>query len=413
MQLKHGLISADSHVVLDKDAFKDRMSASKWGDKIPRIVEATNSKGETGERWSVYESKGGRGFGEGFGVANCPAVMGDPFPTYPTRWEQVPRTAWDPLIRLHALDEDGVDAEVLFPNNPGGSFYQHRDPDFEMDAIRAYNDALSDWASASDRYLPLAGVPYLSGPEAMARETERAVEGGHKGINLNGRMPGGLPHLGDPVWDPVWATLESLGVPVHFHGSSGLNISGTLMEWDGFSVRQNHSASTTPSAVTPGQIIPHLIFSGITERFPNLKVVFAEAGIGGLNYVIAACDHEWETRHLWTEGITSRPSDTVRRQMYANFWFEDGGIQLRENIGINNIMWESDFPHVASFHPNSWLAVERVLEGVSVEDRKKLLYENAIKVYRIDVTNLAEWDTPKWQKHEPLPGGALGSLAHA
>ena len=185
------------------------------------------------------------------------------------------------------------------------------------------------------------------------------------------------------------------------------------MEWDGFSVRQNHSASTTPSAVTPGQIIPHLIFSGITERFPNLKVVFAEAGIGGLNYVIASCDHEWETRHLWTEGITSRPSDTVRRQMFANFWFEDGGIQLRHNIGIDNLMWESDFPHVASFHPNSWIAVERVLDGVSVEDRRKLLYENAIRVYKINVTNLDEWNTPKWQKHELVHGGALGSAVHA
>src|SRR5438309_3447193 len=304
MELKHGLISADSHVVLDKDAFKDRM-ARKWGGKMPQVVEATNSNAETGERWMVYASKGGRGFGEGFGVANCPAVMGEPFPTYPTRWEQVPRTAFDPIERLKALDEDGVDAEVLFPNNPGGSFDQYKHPAYEIDAIRAYNDALSDWATASDRYLPLAGVPYLSGPEAMAREIERAVEGGHRGMNLNGRMPGGLPHLADPVWDPVWDTLQSLGVPVHFHGSAGLNISGTVMEWEGFSVRQNHSASTTPSSGTPGQIIPHLIFSGITERFPNPKVVFAEAGIGGLNYGIASCYQQSEPRPLRTEASTS------------------------------------------------------------------------------------------------------------
>jgi hypothetical protein len=88
--------------------------------------------------------------------------------------------------------------------------------------------------------------------------------------------------------------------------------------------------------------------------------VFAEAGIGGLNYVLAACDHEWECRHLWTEGIPTRPSETVRRQMYVNFWFEAEGIKLRHHIGIDNIMWESDFPHVASFYPRSWESIERV-----------------------------------------------------
>jgi predicted TIM-barrel fold metal-dependent hydrolase len=141
---------------------------------------------------------------------------------------------------------------------------------------------------------------------------------------------------------------------------------------------------TATSAVTPAQVVPQLIFSGMTERFPRLKIVFAEAGIGGLNYVLAACDHEWEWRRLWTEGLTTRPSETVRRQVYVNFWFEAEGIKLRHDIGIDNIMWESDFPHVASYYPRSWQEVNRVLDGVPPEDRRKLLYENAIRLYRID-----------------------------
>jgi predicted TIM-barrel fold metal-dependent hydrolase len=143
---------------------------------------------------------------------------------------------------------------------------------------------------------------------------------------------------------------------------------------------------TATSAVTPAQVVPHLIFSGMTQRFPRLKIVFAEAGIGGLNYVLAACDHEWESRRLWTEGLATRPSDTVRRQIYVNFWFEAEGIKLRHDIGIDNIMWESDFPHVASYYPRSWQEVNRVLEGVPPEDRRQLLYENAIRLYRIEAT---------------------------
>ena len=118
--------------------------------------------------------------------------------------------------------------------------------------------------------------------------------------------------------------------------------------------------------------------------FRSLKVVFAEAGIGGLNYVLAACDHEWEARHLWTEGMTARPSETVRRQMFVNFWFEAEGIKLRHDIGIDNIMWESDLPHVASYYPHSRDEVERVLEGIPAEDRPKLLYENALRVYQVN-----------------------------
>jgi predicted TIM-barrel fold metal-dependent hydrolase len=378
MEIKFGLISADSHAAFGRDDFTSRMSA-KWAERAPRVAESEHD-GEKVDGWSIY----GRPPGET--VCNCPALMGDPFPHWPKRWEEVPRMAFDPAERLKALDTDGVDAEVLFPNPPGGSYHNYGDPEFELAAVQAYNDILSDWVRVSDRYLPLAALPWLQTPENIGREVERAVEGGHRGVNLMGRMPGDLPHLTDPHWDPIWDVCQSLGVPIHFHGSSGLNAAASIKRWDGYSTRQAHSASTSTSSVTPAQIIPQLIFSGVTERFPRLKCTFAEAGIGGLNYVLAACDHEWETRHLWTEGMSTRPSEVVRRQMFVTFWFEQEGIKLRNDIGIENIMWESDLPHVASYYPRSWDAVERVLEGVSEEDRRKLCYENAIRVYQLDAT---------------------------
>jgi uncharacterized protein len=384
MEIKHGLISADSHAAFDRDDFIRRMSAAKWGDRIPRVVEVEDKKGRRVHRWTVYDGR------PQDSVCNCPALMGDPFPTYPDRWDEVPRTAYDPRQRLTALDKDGIDAEVLFPNPPGGNYFEFADVSFELDVVRAYNDALTEWSRASDRYLPLAIIPYLSSPATVAREIERAVAGGHRGINVLGQMPESLPHLTDPHWDPLWRVCQELDVPIHFHGSAGLRAGASVRKWSGYTPRQAHSAATATSAVTPAQIIPQLIFSGVTERFPLLKCVFAEAGIGGLNYVLAACDHEWEGRHLWTEGIVTRPSETVRRQMYVNFWFEAKGVQLRHHIGIDNIMWESDFPHVASFYPRSRESVERVLEGVPLEDRRKLLYENAVRVYRIETVATVE-----------------------
>lgn len=379
MEIRYGLISADSHAAFDKDTYTSRMSARKWSDRIPHVA-AIKDDDAPSDGWSVY------GQAPGGNVCNCPAVMGEPFPNWPKRWEDVPKLAYDPHERLRALDIDGVDAEVLFPNPPGGSFYEFGDVEFELDTVRAYNDSLADWRRVSDRYLPLVILPYLSEPKVIAGEIERAVMNGHRGVNVVGKMPKGLPHITAPHWYPVWDICQQLRVPIHFHGSAGLTAGASAKKWHGYTTRQAHSASTSTSSVTPAQIIPQFIFSGVTERFPGLNCVFAEAGIGGLNFVIAACDHEWECRHLWTEGISTRPSDTVRRQMYVNFWFEAEGIKLRHDIGIDNIMWEADFPHVASYYPHSWDAVERVLQDIPADERRKLLYENALRVYRIEAT---------------------------
>jgi predicted TIM-barrel fold metal-dependent hydrolase len=379
MELKYGLISADSHAAFAPDTYTSRMSADRWRDLIPRVVEVKEDR-STVDRWSVY------GKITDADVCNCPALMGEPFPTFPKRWQEVPATAYDPFERLKGLDQDGVDAEVLFPNPPGGTFFEFGDRDFELAVVKAYNDSLAEWARASDRYLPLAIIPYLSEPQTIALEIERAASAGHRGINCLGEMPAPLPHLTDPYWHPVWDVCQALDLPVHIHGSAGVRAGASVRKWSGYTPRQAHSAMTATSAVTPAQVVPHLIFSGMTQRFSRLKIVFAEAGIGGLNYVLAACDHEWESRRLWSEGLDTRPSDIVRRQVYVNFWFEAEGIKLRHDIGIENIMWESDFPHVASYYPRSWQEVNRVLAGVPPEDRRKLLYENAIRLYRIDAT---------------------------
>ncbi len=384
MEIKFGLISTDSHVAHDRTDFTSRMSAQKWGDRIPHIVEQERD-GELVEIWAI-NGKPGRATERD--LCNCPAFMGEPFPRYPKRWEEVPRLAYDPQERLKALDIDGVDAEVLFPNTgaPGMTFHQYGDPDFELDTVRAYNDTLSEWFRVSDRYWALAVVPMLQDPSTAAREVERAVEGGHRGVSL-GSAPRGLPAITETYWDPVWEVCQQLGVPVHFHAGGGFGEgwgrTATWSNWSGYTTRQDHTSFTAGCGVGPARTIPHLIFSGLTERFPRVKFVFAENGISGFNYAIAACDHAWETRHLWTEGIKTRPSETIRRQMFGSFWFEDEGIKTRHDIGIDNIMWESDLPHISAFYPRSWEVIERILTGVPDAERRKLLYETALRVYQV------------------------------
>lgn len=380
MEIKYGLISSDSHGQLGKDAFTSRMSRAKWGDKIPHIIEIHEEKFDFPvERWIV------NGVIQGGRVCNCPTAMNNRG-YYPQRWDEVPLEVYDPLSRLKALDRDRIDAEVLFPNGPGGTFFQGN-ADFELACVRAYNDALAEYRQVSDRFIPLATIPFLSPIETIVTEVKRAIKAGHGGINMLADpsvSAKGLKNLSDPFWSPLWDTCQQLEVGVHLHASAGLSGKLSLPQWKGYTRNQSHAQSTLRNFCTATQLIPYLIFAGVLDRFPRLKWIFAETGIGWVSSVLEAVDHEWEKCHLWTQGILTRPSELFRRQVYVDFWFETVGIQLREFIGVDNIMWESDFPHITSTYPDSWKAVERSLEGVPPEEREKILFRNAARLYRLN-----------------------------
>ena len=379
MEIKFGLISSDSHGQLGRDAYLSRMSKAQWGERIPHVIEVSDDKHKLPvERWVV------NGEIQGSNVCNCPTAMPDRS-YYPQRWEEVPPEVYEPGQRLKALDRDRIDAEVLFPNGPGGTFF-YDDADFELACVRAYNDALAEFRQVSDRFIPLAAIPFMSPMETIVAEVERAVRTGHLGINMLGDPSvglKGLKNLGDPSWAPLWSVCQELGIGVHLHASAGLAGKLSLPQWQGYSRRQSHCVSTLRNFCTATQFVPFLIFSGLLERYPRLNWVFAETGLGWVSSVLEACDFEWDKRHLWTEGIGTRPSDQFRRQIYVDFWFETVGIQMRDYIGVDNILWESDFPHITSTYPKSWDAVEHSLAGVSSADREKILYRNAARLYRL------------------------------
>ena len=387
MEIKYGLISCDSHAQPDKDAFTSRMSQAKWGDAIPHLMETTDKAhmavaiDRPVQRWVVNgQVVGNRG------VVNCPTVMNDPMRKYfPQYWDEVPSYVYNPVDRLGALDKDGVDAEILFPNDPvqSGCFFQGS-AEFELDCVRAYNDTLAEWREVSERYVPLAVIPYMSGIDVTVAEVQRAVHKGHRGIVMLAEPSQnleGLKHFNDPYWDPLWAACQDLDVPIHWHASGGLRLS--MPRWSGYTRNQEQAVGPSGGFSVQAQFIPNLIFSGVLDRYPRLKWVCAETGLGWVNYILDGCDHEWQRRHLWTEGILTRPSELFRRQIYVDFWYEEAGIRQRHHIGIENIMWESDYPHSTSTYPESWEFVKRTLAGVPEEEQKLLRYGNAMRVYHL------------------------------
>ena len=269
--------------------------------------------------------------------------------------DEVPRKVYEPLERLKALDEDRVDAEVFFRTiRAEEEFAFTEDARVRARLRQAYNDALAEWRAASPRYIPLALLPFLSDINVIVRELERAVKQRtprHRHARRSGYVNQRRETPSRPWWDPLWAACQDLDVPVHLHESGGLAHDITYPRWTGYTAAQFHCALTIPTGAFPVNFFPTCCspeFSIVTHASSGYQ---AEIGIGWVNYVLEGSDHEWERRRLWTEGIPSRPSDLFKQHVYVNFWFEKAGIEQRYAIGVENIMWESDYPHTASTYP--------------------------------------------------------------
>jgi len=406
MRIKFGVISSDSHGQLHKDAFTNRMSKTKFGDRIPQLVETTDKANMSDlmdrvvERWRINGT-----FVEKRGVSNCAAYMNDPMrATFPQRWEEVPRGVYDPVERLKVLATDGIDGEVLYPNPPiqNATFFQS-DAEFELACVQAYNNAMyEEWYQVSKNFIPIALTPYLGGLEGTIAEVKRVAKMGYKGIlivaepsevvgktrgwdassqwgldvdNLNYR----LAAFADPHWWPFWETCQELDMPVHWHANAGLSFGTTV--WKGYARPQAWVATAPSSWSAMSQFMPNLVFSGLLDRFPKLKWVLAESGIGWFNYTLESLDHEWERRELWKHGVKNRPSERLKEQVYLSSWFEAEGVRAVQ-IDKAHLMWQSDFPHNPSTYPISQTVIEQSFKGIAKDVRERILYKNVLRLYR-------------------------------
>lgn len=300
-------------------------------------------------------------------------------------WEELPAAAYDANARLEVMDEDGVDMEVLFPQASGfggGAFMTgKKGEDLCLASIRAYNDYLAEeWLGESDRFVPQALAP-LWDPQLAADELRRAVGLGHRALVWSGAPQNlGLAHFNDSSWDPVWATAQELDVPVALHIGSG----GLAMDlWEGFTPMRRLAMISVNAITSNLQTVANLLLSGVLDRFPNLKVVSVESGMGWVPYLLETCDHQYNQQHLAENAKSLKPSELFHRNCYVNFWYEHSGIELRDQVGVDNIMWEADFPHPTSTYPNSQQFIDECLEGVPADERAKMLYSNAERVYGI------------------------------
>ena len=302
-------------------------------------------------------------------------------------FDEVHPGAIDVAPRLDYMDEHGLSMQIVYPNIlgfAGNLVMRIEDTEHREFCCRAYNDAAAEMqAESHKRLFPQAMLPFWDVPAAVS-ELERC----HEELGLTGFVitdctdDWGLPPLNDRHWDPLWNVAQERGLPVNFHIGGG---AAPTRLWGSYPPARMFATLSTMSQMGNMVCVANLIFSGLLDRFPSLKFVSVESGIGWLPFMLESLEYQFDEN-----GVTDldlRPREYFQRQIYGSYWFEKDPSYAIKELGEDNLMFETDFPHATCLYPNVKGQMVRSLENLEPRVQRKLLYENAARVYQLPLPN--------------------------
>ena len=356
------LISADSHVNEPGDLWTTRV-AKRFVDRAPRIESF-----DLGDAWVLEGVADPINFGMNACAGLAPEAM-----TGWKRFGEIRRGGYDPSARLEEMDADGVDAEVLYPTpRLSQAVFAYADAEFHLALVRAYNDWLAEYtAYAPDRFGGLALLPNRGADGAVA-ETHRML--GLPGIRgvMMGCYPNGTLSV-TPEDDAVFGALAEARIPLCIH------------------VSLTQAMPSAHRAPLPGygrffdapNRIVELIFAGVFDRFPDLSIVIAEVDCGWVPYFKEQIDNNYRRLEAVSDfTIVELPSFYVEQNVHFTFITDAFGIRNRHDVGVDNMLWSSGYPHISADWPHSWRTIDAVMADVPANEREKLLAGNAARLYR-------------------------------
>ncbi|MBM3924637.1 MAG: amidohydrolase [SAR202 cluster bacterium] len=370
---KLDVISSDSHVVEPPQLWTERMDAKRWGQRIPRLV-----KGNPYDRWLCD--------GENVGTLGGASSAGMRFTrpqdiTLEGNFARVPPGGYDPRAHIKDLELDGVSADVLY-SSVCGNMYAVEDSRF----LRAVFDAYNEWLAGFCRGYPgrLNGVAQIlvdDDMDAGIKQLQRAAKLGLKGAMIP-VYPRPAETYDHPMYDPLWAAAQDLNMPLSLH--VGTKRPGTIQMRgaDGKIIQGAPERCTSDHWVRLS--LGALVFSGVFERYPNLKVVNVEHELSWLPYFMMRMDStyiERPTQATYRYKGDMLPRDFMHRNVFHGFQEDAVGIQLREIIGVSQIMWGNDYPHAESTFPKSREILDRVLAGVPENEKTLIASGNCRRLY--------------------------------
>lgn len=347
--MAQSIISADSHVLIRDERVLAHLPA-KYHDawsSVAAAVEAASAKLEKKtQQWPAFGRAG----------------------------------EWDPAERLKDMDTDGVDAEVLYSDTAAGGRFYRLAPDECFSVFQAYNSAALEFASVDPKRLLAVYLLPLHDIELAIVEVQRIANEGGKAIQIPlYPTESKLPAYYDSSYDRLWSAIEEIGIPVSMHvvPPTGRGLG-----------RDPTPAKGIYQSVPPifmAQPLCELIVSGVFVRHPKLKIVFVESGLTWIAFMLDRLD-QVSVRSRWAERdmpLTEKPSFYWHRNMAATFQDDPIGLRLRDVLGIENLLWASDYPHSDTTWPDSQQVIEHQLAPCSPDERAKVLYDNAKRLYEL------------------------------
>jgi predicted TIM-barrel fold metal-dependent hydrolase len=370
-------ISVDDHVVEPPHLFDGRIP-TEYADRAPRVVH--NERGD--DVW-VFD-------GSTIPNIGLNAVAGRPREEYgvnPTSFEEMRPGCYDIHERVKDMSAGGVLASMCFPSFPafsGRLFAACPDKDLALATVRAYNDwHIEEWAGTyPGRMIPMA-LPVLWDPQLCGDEIRRvAAMGCHSVTFTENPAELGYPSFHQAHWDPMWEALAEEGTTLNIHlGSSGkLAVTAPDAPIDVMMTLQPMNICMAAA---------DLVLSRVFKTHPDLKVALSEGGTGWIPYFLDRLDRTFEMHHAWTgmdfgEGVM--PSDVFRQHILTCFIADPIGLALRDEIGIDNMCWEQDYPHSDSSWPYAPEELVEMAAKYQVTDAEldKISHENAMRWYRFE-----------------------------
>jgi predicted TIM-barrel fold metal-dependent hydrolase len=369
------LVSVDDHICEPPDMFDAHVPA-RSRDRAPRVVDEPDGS----QQW-YYGDIRGRNLGLN-AVAGKPPEM---FNVNPSRYEDMRPGCYDVHERVRDMSAGGQLAGLNFPNWTGfaGQVLQlGPDRDTNLVMIRAYNDwHVDEWCAAyPDRFIPCGILPLFDVQEC-AKEIHRLAGKGCHAVTFSENPAGlGMPSIHTDAWDPLFAACCDTGTVLCCHVGSSSKAASTVPDAPA-PVPMN--LSSTMSIYTLGD----LLWADFWHRFPELRFALSEGDIGWIPYFLQRAEHTLDRHNGWMgqrqpQGL--RPTELFRERILVCFIEDRVGVSLLDSFNVDNVCWESDYPHSDSSWPYAPERLAALFEGVDESSVAKITHENAMRHFRFD-----------------------------
>ena len=357
------IISADSHVQEPSDIYGERLP-KRFRDRAPHVEE------RDGARYLIVEGKRPRRLD----IAEGRETDAD----QDREFRQDESGGTDIPHRIKDMARDGVSAEVIYPND-SLALYKSHDPEYQIAVAGAYNDWLMElFGGHPDRFAPVAVIPVADIPAAV-KEVERAAKLGYRSIKIPiivNERPYNMPD-----YEPFWSAVEDSGIVLSLHAFT--NDADTYPEDWGEEEGIGGALTFMAMGMVEGQNpVALLISSGMLQRHPKLDFVLVECGAGWLAWLLYALDEQVQKKHMWIRPrLEMLPSEFFARQGHITFSDDPVALHNIRFTGADGLLWGSDYPHDEGTFPDSQAVIERTFAGISEADKRKILHDNATRLY--------------------------------